>query len=279
MNSPVSTAPVMASATEPAADTLADCERLLAELKTLVIRATGEEIDDGVITRFLMDLHTVKGALSFLGHDSLVHDLHEIEDVLTLGARALGAVSVSAARARNRVSQLRTQGAPSVRPNEGHRFGESLWWTHELTQSLAIRVGKRVFVLVDGGDVPVSDAAHRVLQGCLVHLARNAIIHGIETTEVRTALGKPEIGLITVSANRAGGELTVRVSDNGSGMRQAERAEAFQIGYSSRAEADSNAGMGLGLAAVKERVESLGGAIHTESEAGIGSAFILTLPA
>lgn len=279
MNSPVSTAPVMASATEPAADTLADCDRLLAELKTLVIRATDEEIDDGVVERLLMDLHTVKGALSFLGHDSLVNDLHEIEEILALGPRALGAASVTAARARNRLSQLRTQGAPSVRPNEGHRFGESLWWTHELTQSLAIRAGKRVFVLVDGGDIPVSDAAHRVLQGCLVHLARNAIIHGIETPDMRAAHGKPEIGLITVSAGLAGGELTVRVSDNGCGMRPAARAEAFRIGYSSRAEADSNAGMGLGLAAVKERVESLGGEIRTESEAGVGSAFILTLPA
>lgn len=260
-------------------DTLADCEAVLAELRSIAIRKYDHDIGRDIIERLLINIHTVKGALSFLGHQALVSDLHEIEAVLSLGPRAVGATAVTVARARNRVAGLRTNGAPPAGPTGGHRFGESLWWTHELTQSLAVRVGKRVFVLVNGGDTPVSDAAHGVLQGCLVHLARNAIIHGIEAPEVRAALGKPEVGLISISAGRQGDRLIVRVSDNGAGMTGASSAEAFEVGYSSREEPDMNAGMGLGLAAVKDRVESVGGRIRTETEPGAGAAFILTLPA
>src|SRR5262249_18837179 len=112
--------------------------------------------------------------------------------------------------------------------------------------------------------------AEQLIEPCL-QLARNAVAHGIETPDVRTHLGKPAMGMISLSARKSGNRLHITIQDDGSGVDVAairERAvkegavaptlaEAaddntllallFLPGFSTRESSDLLAGRGIGL--------------------------------
>lgn len=97
----------------------------------------------------------------------------------------------------------------------------------------------------------------------LLHLVRNAVDHGIETS-----------GRVTIEA----GETRITVADDGRGIDPAIRDLIFQPGYSTSREVTEISGRGVGLDVVKTRIEELGGTINVTSEAGNGSTFEIVLP-
>lgn len=131
----------------------------------------------------------------------------------------------------------------------------------------------------------------------LSHVLRNAVAHGLETPVERVAGGKRPAGRLVLDARIRDGELQISVSDDGRGIdwqAVAERARAvglpseteadrlaalFSDGLTTRVEADALAGRGVGLAAVKESVESLGGRISVHSMPGRGTCFRFLFPA
>ena len=52
----------------------------------------------------------------------------------------------------------------------------------------------------------------------LVHIVRNAVDHGLETTAERLAAAKPEMGKIVVSAEHRGNSIEISVVDDGAGI-------------------------------------------------------------
>ncbi|MEO0659972.1 MAG: ATP-binding protein, partial [Planctomycetota bacterium] len=128
-----------------------------------------------------------------------------------------------------------------------------------------------------------------------VHVVRNAVDHGLETPEERTERGKPSQGRISVRTYLDGDDLVVEFSDDGRGVdwdRVRERAEAlgdefaeqdptdalFASGLSTRDEATELSGRGVGLAAVKEACDALGGTIRLETEKGSSTTFQFRFP-
>ncbi|MEO1699260.1 MAG: ATP-binding protein [Planctomycetota bacterium] len=129
-----------------------------------------------------------------------------------------------------------------------------------------------------------------------VHVVRNAVDHGLETPEERAAQGKPSQGRIAVRTYIDGGDdLVVEFSDDGRGVdweRVRERADAlgaefaekdptealFASGLSTREEATGLSGRGVGLAAVKEACDALGGTIRLETEKGSSTTFQFRFP-
>ncbi len=163
------------------------------------------------------------------------------------------------------------------------------------------REGKRVELKVRGGETPIDKALLEVAGEALGHLVRNAIIHGIETPDVRTARGKPPIGAVDLKAAVVSGEVRIEVADDGGGvdLEAIERqmvdhhpdataramtpgddpfAVVFEAGITSRGDADMSAGRGVGLSAVKASVERVGGRVELRSVAGKGTSFQLALP-
>jgi signal transduction histidine kinase len=87
----------------------------------------------------------------------------------------------------------------------------------------------------------------------------------------------PAHGSVSVSLERRGGAVRLSVSDTGIGIPQHEQARVFERFY--RAQGAREEGTGLGLAIVKALVEAHGGTISLESEPGVGSTFVVELPA
>ena len=170
----------------------------------------------------------------------------------------------------------------------------------QLVREVATETGKDVRLRLVGEDVELDT---RVLDGvadALRHLVTNAVDHGCDAPAVRAAAGKPPQATVTVSARAAGSTIVIEVADDGHGIDQeALRLSAidrgllpadsqvtgqqlfsvlFQPGFSTRDEVTSTSGRGVGLDVVRTAVEDLGGTVEIESEFGVGTTFVMTLP-
>ncbi len=136
----------------------------------------------------------------------------------------------------------------------------------------------------------------------LLHLIRNAVVHGLESGDTRRFLGKKEIGTIFLSYARTDTHLDILIRDDGSGIDKKQlMKKAVEIGFASEADlkrmsetelqslifevglstADSltmNAGRGVGMSIVKRGVDSLGGAIRVSSIPQTGTEFAFRIP-
>lgn len=158
------------------------------------------------------------------------------------------------------------------------------------------RAGKQARFETRGGETPLDKALLELSSEALGHLVRNAVIHGLETPEVRRQSGKGEVGLIRLSAEADAREVKIDVLDDGRGVRTdtvvaeaARRGQAlvagedpfsllFLPGFSTLHSADLSAGRGVGLAAVRDAVSRRGGRVEVFSEDGVGTLFRLRLP-
>jgi chemotaxis protein histidine kinase CheA len=150
---------------------------------------------------------------------------------------------------------------------------------------------------VRGGELAVPPAIHDALHAALPHLVRNAIVHGIEPGDQRTAQGKPAAGTITVDARlEPGGEaLVVEIRDDGRGIDRDRLARAlgeaggdagvltladlvFHPGLSSRGAVDRDAGRGMGALAARDALAAIGGTLAVETRPGIGTTFTARVP-
>jgi CheY-like chemotaxis protein len=105
--------------------------------------------------------------------------------------------------------------------------------------------------------------------------ARDAMPRGgtltIEATNVRL-----DAGVATASGDLPPGEyVVIAVSDTGNGMTPDVLAHAFEPFFTTKPPA---AGSGLGLSMVFGTMQQLGGAVHIDSEVGIGTTIRLYLP-
>jgi len=172
---------------------------------------------------------------------------------------------------------------------------------NRLVQSLAQKMQKKVRFNVSGDELALDKSIVECLNEPLVHLLRNALDHGLETPEDRTAAGKDETGLVNLTAWRKGDTAYVEVSDNGRGINAArvrakaeergliepgaEMTEAETIGlilhsgFSTAEKVTDVSGRGVGMDAVANAVRTtLGGDIKIANLPGGGSAFTLSIP-
>jgi two-component system chemotaxis sensor kinase CheA len=161
----------------------------------------------------------------------------------------------------------------------------------EQAQELAKRLGKApVQTEVQAERVRCDPKRWAPFWSDLVHVVRNAIDHGVEPPEERKALGK-RVASIRLRAGWEGSDLVVSVSDDGRGIPfEAVREKAMRLGLPhatredlvaalfvdgvSTAKAVSDlSGRGIGMSAVRSRVESMGGRVLVESSLGVGTTW------
>ncbi len=169
-------------------------------------------------------------------------------------------------------------------------------------RNAAETTGKRAELVVVGERTGLDKAVLEAMGDPLLHLLRNAVDHGLESAEVRRALGKPAAGTVTLTARHQGSQVVVTVADDGRGIDpEAVRAKAvdrglvtadaapalteeqlfalvFAPGFSTKDEVSELSGRGVGLDVVKVKTEALKGTVHVASVLGRGTTFTVRLP-
>ncbi len=169
-----------------------------------------------------------------------------------------------------------------------------------IVRQSAADTGKRAELLVDGASGELDRQVLERMMPPFEHMLRNAVVHGIETPEVRRAAGKDETGHIHLNLRREGAEVIVEVNDDGAGMnlsairnkgrelglirpdQELSDEDVMQLvlepGFSTASSLTQEAGRGVGMDVVAVEIKKLGGALHMESTPGRGSRFTIRLP-
>lgn len=166
----------------------------------------------------------------------------------------------------------------------------------------AIKCGKQVELVIEGGDTLIDKMILDHLTDPLTHMLNNAIAHGIETPEERQAAGKPPVGIITIRAFHQGNQTIISVGDDGAGIDSAKvKAKAvkvgmiteaqakamsrlevydllFQSGFTIKDQADEISGRGVGMDVVRSEISEIRGTVNTDSTLGKGTTFTIRLP-
>ncbi|MBV9128567.1 MAG: response regulator, partial [Verrucomicrobia bacterium] len=170
-------------------------------------------------------------------------------------------------------------------------------------RDLARDEGKQVELVVRGREIEIDKRILEEMKDPLIHLVRNAIDHGLEKPEARTARGKPPRGLLRLAVSQLdGSKVEIVIADDGEGIDpQRVKTSAVKSGAISEEEAgrldDAAAlmlifhsgvstspiiteisGRGLGMAIVREKIEKLGGQIAIDTRPGAGTTFRILLP-
>lgn len=181
-------------------------------------------------------------------------------------------------------------------------IGPSLRRLPRLVREAAARLRRDVEFAMTGEGTEIDKGIADALFEPLLHLLRNAIDHGIEPADARTAAGKPARGALTLDVRRTGDHVVIEVADDGAGidpdrMRQAAVARGlidgiaadalddqsaielvFAAGFSTANAVTEMSGRGVGMDAVRTTIERLGGRTEISSQAGKGTRVRLRLP-
>lgn len=169
-----------------------------------------------------------------------------------------------------------------------------------LVRDLSRQLGKDVDLRIEDADAELDKQVMERIAESVRALIINAVDHGIETPPERAARGKPSRARVVLRARQQGGQVAIEVEDDGRGIdpaRVQEKAVAaglaepdepldradmvrllFSSGFSTAAKVTEVSGRGVGLDIVRDAVDSLRGEIEVESQPGVGTRFILTLP-
>lgn len=165
-----------------------------------------------------------------------------------------------------------------------------------LVRSLGRSSNKRLRLEVDAGDTELDKGVAERLFPAIVHLVRNAVDHGIESEADRQRHGKAPEALLALRCRPVSSTMVeIIVSDDGRGILAEQVAERAQQpppkntsalleilcrpGFSTRDEASTTSGRGMGMDIVKRTVvEQLGGQLQLETTPGAGTTFTLKVP-
>ncbi len=170
-----------------------------------------------------------------------------------------------------------------------------------LVHDLSVKSGKKVDLQLFGQETEVDKTVIEQITDPLVHLLRNSLDHGLETPMERVAAGKPEKGVVKLSAYHQEGEVWITVEDDGRGLnREKILAKArskglvagtgeqmsdkevfnliFQPGFSTAEKVTDVSGRGVGMDVVKQNLEKIKGKIEVQSRFGKGTRIHLRIP-
>jgi two-component system chemotaxis sensor kinase CheA len=171
-----------------------------------------------------------------------------------------------------------------------------------VVRDLATDLGKSIEFEMHGAETELDRQVLDLIKDPLTHMVRNAADHGLEMPAERRAAGKPEKGMIRLSARHESGHIVIELSDDGRGLNterikatavargiasevQLEKMSETQIqryifapGFSTSQTVTSVSGRGIGMDVVRANIDEIGGTIDVKSVPGQGTSFSIKIP-
>jgi HPt (histidine-containing phosphotransfer) domain-containing protein/CHASE3 domain sensor protein len=277
----------------------------------------------------LHDLHTLKGNSAVYGFASIAEQCRKMEETLSYNAELTAAQlaelsslwrarleSIQEYLSADAIDMLEIRESEHAAVLEGLRtrrdyeeiLGSVEVWTWGRTAEfltrlraqsdrVAEKLGKHVAVHIEHNALRTPPGPLDAFWPTLIHVIRNAVDHGIESTEERAALGKSLNGQLQLTTRLdADRSLLVEVRDDGRGLDlEAIKAAArrnglrsatmddvvdalFTDGMTTRAEVTEISGRGVGMGAVRAACKSAGGTVSVATTPGEGTTFTFRFP-
>jgi two-component system chemotaxis sensor kinase CheA len=171
-----------------------------------------------------------------------------------------------------------------------------------LLRDICVELNKQIDLTIEGSEVEVDREMVEALRDPLTHILRNSADHGIESADVRRAMGKDPVGKIHVVARQSGNQIVIEIADDGCGIdieklgrRAIDRKMVTQAqwqkkndrekldmifapGFSTADAVTAISGRGVGMDVVRANMHAIGGTIDLENEEGRGLKITLRLP-
>lgn len=272
------------------------------------------------IDKIFIHVHRIKGEASAIELNDFAEQAHVFEDELqsmrkinnmggmdflplTVKLNHMISYADALTEMSERLSQSYSGGDTSVTPKNAANKLSDWEHLHKLVKDLTREYGKKAQFITNGlSEVSLPDHYKKVLNGVLVHLIKNCLVHGIEKPEQRLKAAKPEEGRIDLRLSQLNnGFIEVVFKDDGRGFDYQGIAKKLVedqlvdqetikswtnndiIKYLfnnkvSTAEVDMNAGRGLGLNVILSSIRELGGKVHLNQSLNKYCQFSITLP-
>ena len=169
-----------------------------------------------------------------------------------------------------------------------------------VVRQTAHSLDKKVALVISGGQYEIDRSIKERIAAPLEHILRNAVVHGIEKTNQRIAMGKSPEGRVIIRLSIEGGNIHLRIVDDGGGINMAkvrqrgvekglisptEQVDSRRLmqlllesGFSTCEEVTQIAGRGVGLDIVKREIKQIGGTLSLETQTSVGCLFAIYLP-
>jgi two-component system chemotaxis sensor kinase CheA len=180
------------------------------------------------------------------------------------------------------------------------QIGETFNRFKRVVRDVGKEMGKDINLKIKGADTELDKTVVEKVGDPLMHLVRNAMDHGIESSDERRAHGKPENGTLQLNAYHDSGSIVIEVIDDGRGlnydaiMKKALEEELiadthnlteqeinrliFEPGFSTATAVTNLSGRGVGMDVVRKNIEALRGTIELDSQPGVGTKISIRLP-
>lgn len=236
--------------------------------------------------------------------DKLDYLINLVGELITAGAN----VNLVARRANNAELQESTSALTSLVEDLRDsalqlrmvKIGGTFSRFQRVVHDVSREIGKDIRLAISGEETELDKTVVEKIADPLMHLVRNAMDHGIEPGEIRTARGKPARGTVRLNAFHDSGSIVIEVSDDGGGLKRdrilAKAVERgliepgrtmsdseifnliFEPGFSTAEQITNLSGRGVGMDVVKRNIVALRGSISIQSEEGVGTTVGIRLP-
>lgn len=253
-----------------------------------------------VFTALHDQIEQLSGATDQSKLDSIYRQMNKVEDVFVSAVDELGMAASklkeNTANRRLALDELQDQALHVRMLPLATIF--SLY--PRVVRDAASTSGKKAVLKISGENTELDKRILEQVADPIMHIIRNCVDHGIEIPTERIRAGKPEEGLVKLSAVQRGDRVEIEVEDDGAGINP-EKIKAtavrkglisadeelspedaieliFRPGFSTAESVTAISGRGVGLDVVKNNIEKLEGSVTVESSPGYGTKFVVSLP-
>lgn len=172
---------------------------------------------------------------------------------------------------------------------------------HRIVRDMSKKQNKAVNLEIIGEETEVDKNIIEHISDPLMHLVRNSIDHGIESSTERVVNKKPTQGTITMEAKNVGSDVLIIIKDDGKGLNKEKilakarenkvltKSESemtdkeifnlvFLPGLSTNENVSEFSGRGVGMDVVIKNIKAVGGAASIDSIDHVGTTVTLKIP-